>query len=63
MITVPKTIYRELCGLCLVGLLAGVLVAGNVVAAEQEPSALEKDSTGWVDVMPGADLKRRRVPD
>ncbi len=44
-------------------LLVGVLVAGRLAAAEATPSALESDPSGWVDLMPSADLKGwSRVP-
>ncbi len=44
-------------------LLIGVLVAGRLAAAEATPSALESDPSGWVDLMPSADLKGwSRVP-
>ena len=39
------------------------MVAGNLAAADPAPSALEADSSGWVDVMPSKDLKGwSRVP-
>lgn len=42
--------------------LVGTL-AGRLVAAEATPSALEADPSGWVDLMPTADLKGwSRVP-
>lgn len=43
--------------------LVGALVAGRLAAAEATPSALESDPSGWVDLMPSADLKGwSRVP-
>lgn len=41
----------------LAWLLLAVLGLGSLAAAEPTPSALEKDASGWVDVMPPADLK------
>ena len=38
-------------------------MAGRLTAADPTPSALESDSSGWVDLMPSADLKGwSRVP-
>lgn len=39
------------------------LVAGRLAAAEPTPAALESDPSGWIDLMPAADLKGwSRVP-
>lgn len=47
----------------LVWLLLTVVAAGSWAAEDPVPSALEADSSGWVDVMPSADLKGwSRVP-
>jgi hypothetical protein len=61
MITLQNMVSRA-CGIwCLVWLLLTVM--GGLAAADTAPSALEEDSSGWVDVMPSADLKGwSRVP-
>jgi hypothetical protein len=47
----------------LAWLLLTVLGAGGLAGADLSRSALETDSSGWVDVMPSADLKGwSRVP-
>lgn len=47
----------------LVGFVAALALIGNVTAADPTPSALESDPSGWVDLMPSADLKGwSRVP-
>ena len=48
---------------CLAGLLLTVLMAGNALAAEPVPSAMTSDSSGWINIIPSADLKGwSRVP-
>ena len=48
---------------CLAGLLLTVLMAGNALAAEPVPSAMASDSSGWINIIPSADLKGwSRVP-
>jgi hypothetical protein len=47
----------------LAWLLLAVPMAGRLVAADTTPSALEGDPSGWVDLMPSAELKGwSRVP-
>jgi hypothetical protein len=47
----------------LVLLLVAATMTSCLAAAEPTPSALEADATGWVDLMPSADLKGwSRVP-
>jgi len=44
-------------------LILTVTMAGALVAADSTPSALEADPSGWMDLMPSADLKGwSRVP-
>ena len=63
MIALQSTVSRGFGRLSLVWLLLTIMVAGSVAAADPAPSALEADSSGWVDVMPSADLKGwSRVP-
>lgn len=59
------TLQRTIRGVCAPWCIAWLFVAalGGVAAAETTPSALEADSSGWVDVMPAADLTGwKRVP-
>lgn len=45
------------------GFLAMAALFGALLAAESTPSALEKDAAGWIDLLPGTDLKGwSRVP-
>jgi hypothetical protein len=61
MITLQMTTSRKFVRWSLVGLL--LAVTGSLAAAAPTPSALEADASGWVDVMPSADLKGwSRVP-
>jgi len=44
-------------------LLLAVVVAGSLGAAEPTPSALESEPSGWISIMPPADLNGwSRVP-
>lgn len=44
-------------------MVAALKWAGSLSAADPTPSAMESDATGWVDIMPNADLKGwMRVP-
>jgi hypothetical protein len=62
MITLHNTSIRGIVNRGIAWLLA-VVAAGSLATAEPAPSALETDSSGWVDVMPSADLKGwSRVP-
>ena len=63
MTTLRNTMSRGLIRWCLAGILLTVLAAGSMAAAVPTPSALEANASGWVDVMPSADLKGwSRVP-
>lgn len=63
MITLQRTMNRGYGRWSLAGLLLMVIVAGSFAAADPTPSALETDSSGWVDVMPPAGLTGwSRVP-
>ena len=64
MIDLQSTVSRGIGRWGLAWLLLAVMLPGSLAtAAEPAPSALEKDSSGWVDVMPSADLKGwSRVP-
>ena len=54
MITLQNTVRRGLIHWSLACLLLAVM--GGAAAAAPVPSALEADASGWVDVMPSADL-------
>ena len=41
---------------CSPGLLLAVVAAGSLGAAEPTPSALESEPSGWISIMPPADL-------
>jgi len=56
MITLQNSVSRGFGRWSLAWLLLTVTVAGSLVAAEPAPSALETDPSGWIDVMPPADL-------
>ncbi|MCL4179664.1 MAG: DUF1080 domain-containing protein [Verrucomicrobia bacterium] len=59
--TMPTSIRRA-CGM-LAGLLLAFTLPARPAAAELTPSALESNSSGWIDLMPSADLKGwSRVP-
>ena len=59
----PRILSRGLGRCGLVWLLLAVMAAESLTAAEPAKSALEADPTGWVDVMPPADLSGwSRVP-
>lgn len=61
MITFQKILPRGLGLWTLLGL--SLTCMGSLAAAEPQPSALEADSSGWVDLMPAADLNGwSRVP-
>ena len=63
MMTLPSTPRRGLNRGGLVCLLLTLSAAGRLTAAESSKSAFETDPTGWVDMMPPADLKSwSRVP-
>ena len=63
MLTLIDTKSRGLGRCCLACLLFTVLGAGIPVAADPTPSALEAEASGWVDLLPAADLKGwTRVP-
>jgi hypothetical protein len=58
----PRDQIMRATGLCCVAGLAFTFF-GLSPAAEQTKSALETDPTGWIDLMPGPDLKGwKRVP-
>jgi hypothetical protein len=63
MINLQNTVCRGLVFCSLAVLLLNALAAGNAAAVTPSPGALETDASGWVDVMPSADLKDwSRVP-
>src|SRR5512136_1445604 len=63
MITSHSTSNRGMALWCLVGLALLVLAAGSGFAADPSKSAMETDASGWVDILPPADLKGwSRVP-
>ncbi len=63
MLPLQSTVDRGFKRWSLVCLLVTITVALSVAVADPTPSALEADPTGWVDVMPSADLKGwSRVP-
>lgn len=63
MITSQNTMSRGRGRWCLACLLLAVLAAGSLTAADPAPSALEADSSGWVDILPSAGPKGwSRVP-
>jgi hypothetical protein len=60
---VPITLNRGWSRQGLAWLWLMVIAAGSLTTMDAAPSALELDPTGWVDVMPPADLKGwSRVP-
>jgi len=63
MIIAQSTVSHRWSRTSLAWLLLAVTMAGRLTAADPTPSALESDSSGWVDLMPSADLKGwSRVP-
>ncbi|MCZ7636019.1 MAG: DUF1080 domain-containing protein [Verrucomicrobia bacterium] len=59
----PRPLGQALLRSGLVLTLLFVLWPGRLMAADPTPSALESDPSGWVDLLPGPDLKGwSRVP-
>jgi len=63
MTTSKHTANHSICLLNLAGLLFTIITLGNIASAASVPSALETDSSGWVDIMPTTSLNGwSRVP-
>ena len=63
MINVQSTLGRGFGRRSYAWLLLAVTMVGRLPAADPAPSALEADPSGWVDLMPSAELKGwSRVP-